>query len=177
MKKFLFFLMTFCLLTSMAYAQDTIKIGLMAPLTGSFASEGAEMKQVLELLADELNAKGGLLGKKVELITDDDGGDARTAALAAQTAHDKGRRWPSSAPTAPPSPRPPRTSSTRPRSSRSPTAPRPSGSPRKGLKYFFRTCPRDDEQGKVAAGRHRENQGEESGHPPRQQHLRQGTGR
>ena len=65
MKKIVFVLMTFCLLTATAHAQDTIKIGLMAPLTGSFASEGAEMKQVLELLNAELNAKGGLLGKKV----------------------------------------------------------------------------------------------------------------
>ena len=56
--------MAFCPLTATAHAQDTIKIGLMAPLTASSASEGAEMKQVLELLNTELNAKGGLLGKK-----------------------------------------------------------------------------------------------------------------
>ena len=90
MKKILFILMAFCLLTAPSHAQDTIKIGLMAPLTGSFASEGAEMKQVLDLLTADLNAKGGLLGKKVELITDDDGSDARTAALAAQRLTTKG---------------------------------------------------------------------------------------
>ena len=39
---------------------------------------------MLELLASELNAKGGVLGKKVEVITEDDGGDPRTSALAAQ---------------------------------------------------------------------------------------------
>ena len=130
MKKILFILLAFCLLTGAAHAQDTIKIGLMAPLTGSFASEGAEMKQVLELLAADLNAKGGLLGKKVELITDDDGSDARTAALAAQRLTTKGvvaviGTYGSSVTEAS------QNILTKPRSSRSPTAPRPSGSPRR----------------------------------------------
>ena len=34
MKKILFCLMAFCFLAGMAQAQDTVKIGLMAPLTG-----------------------------------------------------------------------------------------------------------------------------------------------
>jgi branched-chain amino acid transport system substrate-binding protein len=149
MKKFLFFLMAFCLLTATAYAQDTIKIGLMAPLTGSFASEGAEMKQVVELLVADLNAKGGLLGKKVELITDDDGSDARTAALAAQRLATKGvvaviGTYGSAV-----------TEASQNIYNEAKIIQIANGSTairltEKGLKYFFRTCPRDDEQGKVA---------------------------
>ena len=41
-----------------ARAADTVKIGLMAPLTGSWASEGQEMKRNVELLAAEQNARG-----------------------------------------------------------------------------------------------------------------------
>ncbi|MCB1921416.1 MAG: ABC transporter substrate-binding protein, partial [Candidatus Competibacteraceae bacterium] len=69
---------------SLAYAADAVKIGLMAPLTGSWASEGQSMKKIVELLAEQQNAKGGVLGKQIEVITEDDGGDPRTASLAAQ---------------------------------------------------------------------------------------------
>src|SRR5919206_1845241 len=76
--------------TGGARAEDTTKIGLMAPITGSWASEGQEMKKNVELLAAEVNAKGGLLGKKVEIVVEDDGGDPRTASLAAQRLSTKG---------------------------------------------------------------------------------------
>ena len=66
-----------------AQAADTVKIGLMAPLTGSWASEGQGMKKIVELLAEQQNAKGGVLGKQIEIVTEDDGGDPRTASVAA----------------------------------------------------------------------------------------------
>ena len=84
MKKVLFAALVLSCLVGQAYAADTVKIGLMGPMTGSWASEGQEMKQVLDLLAEESNAKGGIAGKKVEVISEDDGGDPRTASLAAQ---------------------------------------------------------------------------------------------
>ena len=74
----------------MAQAADTVKIGLMAPLTGSWASEGQGMKKIVELLAEQQNAKGGVLGKKIEVVIEDDGGDPRTASLAAQRLTTKG---------------------------------------------------------------------------------------
>ena len=40
-----------------AQAADTVKIGLMAPLTGSWASEGQGMKKIVELLAEQQNAR------------------------------------------------------------------------------------------------------------------------
>ena len=90
MKKGLFLIAILCVWTYAAFAADTIKIGLLAPITGSYASEGQGMKQVLELLTADVNAKGGIQGKKVTLVTEDDGSDPRTAALAA-TAYFAGR--------------------------------------------------------------------------------------
>ncbi len=66
------------------FAAETIKIGLMAPIVGPWASEGQDMQRVVSLLVDEVNAKGGIKGRPVELIIEDDAGDPRTAALAAQ---------------------------------------------------------------------------------------------
>lgn len=54
-----------------AMAQETIKIGLIQPLTGSVAYNGATDVNGSRLALDEINAKGGLLGKKVELIIED----------------------------------------------------------------------------------------------------------
>jgi branched-chain amino acid transport system substrate-binding protein len=133
-----------------AGAADTIKIGLMAPLTGSWASEGQEMKRNVELLAAEQNAKGGLLGKQVEVIVEDDGGDPRTASLAAQRLTTKGvvaviGTYGSAV-----------TEASQNIYDEAKVIQVANGSTavrltEKGLKYFFRTCPRDDEQGRVGA--------------------------
>lgn len=74
-------IMLFC--AGHVWAED-IKIGLMCPLTGKWASEGQDMKNIVSLLVDETNAQGGINGQKVELIVEDDAGEPRTAALAAQ---------------------------------------------------------------------------------------------
>ena len=68
MKKLGMVAVALCLMLGSAHAAETVKIGLMGPMTGSWASEGQEMKQVLDLLAEELNAKGGIGGKKVEVV-------------------------------------------------------------------------------------------------------------
>jgi len=134
----------------MAQAADTVKIGLMAPLTGSWASEGQGMKKIVELLAEQQDAKGGVLGRKIEVVTEDDGGDPRTASLAAQRLTTKGvvavvGTYGSSVTEA------------------SQTIYDEAGIPQiangstairlteKGFKKFFRTAPRDDEQGRMAA--------------------------
>jgi branched-chain amino acid transport system substrate-binding protein len=54
-----------------APAQSTIQIGLVQPLTGAFAAAGTDVVNGAKIAADEINAKGGVLGKKVELITED----------------------------------------------------------------------------------------------------------
>ena len=66
-------------------AAADIKIGLMCPLTGKWASEGQDMKNIVSLLVDQANAAGGINGQKIELVVEDDAGDPRTAALAARS--------------------------------------------------------------------------------------------
>ena len=73
-----------------ADAQETIKIGLPAPLTGSYAAAGKDIVNGAQLAANDINAKGGVLGKKIELVQEDDKCDADAAAGAAQALVDKG---------------------------------------------------------------------------------------
>jgi len=65
--------LVFIFLGGSAHAVETIKVGVVAPLTGSFADEGNEMVRGVEMAVEELNAKGGLLKKKLELIKGDVG--------------------------------------------------------------------------------------------------------
>jgi branched-chain amino acid transport system substrate-binding protein len=54
-----------------AYAQETIKIGVTQPLTGAFAASGNYVAQGTKIAEDELNRAGGVLGKKIQLIIED----------------------------------------------------------------------------------------------------------
>ncbi|MCR6655815.1 MAG: ABC transporter substrate-binding protein [Opitutus sp.] len=58
-------------LVSAALAQDTIKIGEYASLTGKEASLGQSSHQGTILAVERINAAGGVLGRKLELITED----------------------------------------------------------------------------------------------------------
>jgi branched-chain amino acid transport system substrate-binding protein len=55
-----------------AGAQETLKIGFFAPITGPAAADGASAKHAVELGVKEVNDAGGINGKKVELIVYDD---------------------------------------------------------------------------------------------------------
>jgi branched-chain amino acid transport system substrate-binding protein len=128
----------------------TVRIGLMCPLTGSWASEGQDMKQIVELLAAETNKAGGINGDQVEIVVEDDGGDPRQAALAATRLTTKDvsaviGTYGSSV-----------TEASQNIYAESDILQVATGSTairlsEKGLPLFFRTCPRDDEQGMVAA--------------------------
>lgn len=63
---------------------QTIQIGLQAPLTGDFASEGQWAKQCVEVAAELINKKGGVLGKQIEIVIADDASNPKDSALAAQ---------------------------------------------------------------------------------------------
>lgn len=65
---------------------DKIRIGLEAPLSGDLQTLGEGMLNGAELAADQLNADGGLLGKDVEIVPIDDGGDAEIGVPAVQDA-------------------------------------------------------------------------------------------
>ena len=71
------------LITSAA-AQSTIQIGLVQPLTGAFAAAGTDVVNGAKIAADEINAKGGVLGKKLELITEDTKSNPTEAAAVAE---------------------------------------------------------------------------------------------
>lgn len=55
--------------------KDTIKIGMHNSLTGPIAVFGLTYERVARLLIDKTNAQGGINGRKIELITEDDRGD------------------------------------------------------------------------------------------------------
>jgi branched-chain amino acid transport system substrate-binding protein len=62
-----------------ALAQDKIKIGAVLAVTGPASFLGDPEAKTLKMLADEINAKGGLLGKQIEIVIYDSGGDAAKA--------------------------------------------------------------------------------------------------
>ncbi|MDR3336801.1 MAG: ABC transporter substrate-binding protein [Treponema sp.] len=81
MKKIMLSLLAVCCAVSLAFAggaQDanTVAIGAVFPLSGSVAFYGTESRDGILLAIDEINAAGGLLGKKLALIAEDDEGNA-----------------------------------------------------------------------------------------------------
>ncbi len=63
-----------------AYAQETVKIGAVEGLTGPIAKYGVPIRHGLDLAADEVNAKGGVLsGRKIEMIYEDSAGQKEQA--------------------------------------------------------------------------------------------------
>lgn len=55
--------------------QGAVRIGISLPLTGDFSEPGKGIQEGYQVWADRVNAKGGLLGRKVELIFRDDASD------------------------------------------------------------------------------------------------------
>ena len=55
-------------------AADTIQVGIVLPLTGSQAKFGEIEKQSFDLALEEINAAGGIKGKKLEFLMEDDTG-------------------------------------------------------------------------------------------------------
>ena len=81
MKKIMFLLATVTLFLigcggkKDAASSDVIKIGVIAPLTGDLAQYGTPAKDGFQLKVDEINAAGGINGKKIELVIEDNKGD------------------------------------------------------------------------------------------------------
>jgi branched-chain amino acid transport system substrate-binding protein len=137
-------------LAGCARKTDTIKIGLQGPMTGDYAYEGKGFSNAVRMLVDQTNAAGGILGRKVQLIVEDDAGDPTQAALVAQRLVDAGAIAVIGAYNS---------TATEPASqiyneagvlhiSPSSTAVRLT---QKGFPRFFRVCFRDDRQGLFAA--------------------------
>ena len=61
-----------CALANPAWAADPIKIGFSMSLTGGGGPAGKQVIVALEIWRDDVNAKGGLLGRPVEFVYYDD---------------------------------------------------------------------------------------------------------
>jgi branched-chain amino acid transport system substrate-binding protein len=138
--------------TSVCAKEKPIVIGLQGPITGSWAYEGQMAKQSCETAARLINEKGGILGgRMVEIRVVDDAGEPKTGALAAMKL--VGQKDVAASVSTYGS------SVCEPASNiyekfkkvnigYGVTAVRLT---QRGLKYFFRTCGRDDSQGKFFA--------------------------
>ncbi|MFF0247487.1 branched-chain amino acid ABC transporter substrate-binding protein [Streptosporangium sandarakinum] len=66
-----------------AKTNEPIVLGMLIPQSGSEAAIGPYMSNAAQLAVDEINAKGGVLGRKLQLKTADDACDAQSAAAGA----------------------------------------------------------------------------------------------
>jgi branched-chain amino acid transport system substrate-binding protein len=80
----LFLLVASVLAIGTAGAAETIKIGLLAPLTGPAAADGLSVQNSVKLAVERVNAEGGLLGKKVSFVSYDDRADPKDAVALAR---------------------------------------------------------------------------------------------
>ncbi len=69
--------------SSSGATKGTILIGVETPMTGSSAKMGIDMNNAIQMAANQINAKGGVLDKKIKLTFQDDACDPQTAAAAA----------------------------------------------------------------------------------------------
>jgi len=70
-------------LTAGVASAQNIEIAVVGPITGSNAALGEQMKRGAEMAVADINAKGGVLGKKLDLIVADDACDPKQAVAAA----------------------------------------------------------------------------------------------
>lgn len=62
-----------------ASSGDTIKIGGLAPLTGDVSQYGIAVNNAVEMAVEKINANGGVLGRQIEYIVEDEKGDPNEA--------------------------------------------------------------------------------------------------
>jgi branched-chain amino acid transport system substrate-binding protein len=73
-----------CTMIASVANADTVKIGVQAPITGKYANEGQSIDNGVRLVVEQINAKGGVLGKTIEVVSCDDEGTAQKAAICAR---------------------------------------------------------------------------------------------
>ncbi len=69
---------------SQGVSKDEILVGSIQDLSGPIAAFGKAVRQGMLLRVDEINEQGGVHGRKLKLIVEDDGYDPKKAVLAAQ---------------------------------------------------------------------------------------------
>jgi len=75
---------TLMLSASAALAQGTLKIGVTQPLTGAFAASGNYVAQGAKIAEEDTNKAGGVLGKKIELLIEDNKSNPTEAVATAE---------------------------------------------------------------------------------------------
>jgi branched-chain amino acid transport system substrate-binding protein len=85
-KVFVLGVLLVCVLTvsAPAWAQETLKIGAPQPMTGPDAPFGDKFKKAYGMAVEEINAKGGVNGKKIEVILEDHQAKNQLAATVAE---------------------------------------------------------------------------------------------
>jgi branched-chain amino acid transport system substrate-binding protein len=87
MKRFLISLIVIfslvVLLTGCKKKEEVIKVGIAGPMTGSQAKMGGDFRNGVTIAVEEWNNKGGVLGKKIEIIIGDDQADPKQAVAVA----------------------------------------------------------------------------------------------
>lgn len=63
---------------------QTIKVGVLLALTGQYPMQGNAFREGMQLAQDEINARGGISGKKIEIIIEDTVNDPKNALTAAK---------------------------------------------------------------------------------------------
>jgi len=69
--------------TAAAAQAETLKVGIVGPITGQYAAFGEQMTHGAGLAVQDINAKGGVLGRQLELHTGDDACDPKQAVTVA----------------------------------------------------------------------------------------------
>jgi branched-chain amino acid transport system substrate-binding protein len=67
-----------------AQNKEPIRIGILIPLTGSTSQFGATMSRAAQIAADEINAAGGVNGRRVEVVIEDDQSNPEAAVRSAR---------------------------------------------------------------------------------------------
>ena len=145
-----FSLLSLLAFNSCAKKETTIRIGVVGPMTGDQSKMGLDVKNGTELAVKEWNRKGGVLGKKIELLVEDDQHDPKQAVAVANKLVNAGAagiigHFNSSASIP---------ASAVYNRSKVPMITPASTNPQlteQGFEYVFRVCGRDDQQGLVAA--------------------------
>ena len=80
MKKVLLYLLILCFISiGCQKKQEVVKIGVAGPMTGDQAKMGMDFKNGVTLAVEEWNSRGGVLGKKIEIVVTDDQHDPKQA--------------------------------------------------------------------------------------------------
>lgn len=143
-------MLSILMLGSCSKKEEMIKLGVVGPMTGDQSKMGLDVKNGTELAVKEWNRKGGVLGKKIELLVEDDQHDPKQAVAVANKLVNAGAagiigHFNSSASIP---------ASAVYNKSKVPMITPASTNPQlteQGFEYVFRVCGRDDQQGLVAA--------------------------